>query len=302
MWIKAYALYYPLKEARPMRVIDPRDFRGSPSKSYPRRKRLSSKVVLLAALCALFVAAWLMWPQPAQAPPQQAFNSTQANQEANHTAATQATAVKQFSGEEFKALYTAIAYPHTLEITTMLPITGNIQADNRIRTLAEQRGYVLRSAALPPLVKVDGYLLQEKAVQPWKDLKARAAQDGIRLGLTSGFRSVEEQRSIFLGRLPASAATIASGAADSAVDATLRMTAPPGYSRHHTGYTIDIECLSSRLVIFERSACFEWLSQNNYEHAKEFGWVPSYPKGTNQQGPEPEAWEYVWVGRNALAQ
>src|SRR5690606_25521512 len=34
----------------------------------------------------------------------------------------------------------------------------------------------------------------------------------------------------------------------------------------------------------------------NYANAKRFGFIPSYPPDGGKQGPEPEPWEFVWVG------
>jgi len=33
---------------------------------------------------------------------------------------------------------------------------------------------------------------------------------------------------------------------------------------------------------------------------KRFGFIPSYPENSGKQGPEPEPWEYVWVGEDVL--
>jgi LAS superfamily LD-carboxypeptidase LdcB len=73
----------------------------------------------------------------------------------------------------------------------------------------------------------------------------------------------------------------------------------PGYSRHHTGYTIDLWCEDGSST-FLSSSCYKWISDNNYLKAKQSGWIPSYPAGTDDQGPEPEPWEYVWVGTERL--
>jgi LAS superfamily LD-carboxypeptidase LdcB len=53
-------------------------------------------------------------------------------------------------------------------------------------------------------------------------------------------------------------------------------------------------------VVFEQSVCFGWLSKGNYKNAKSNGWIPSYPDGAKKQGPDPESWEYVWVGKQNL--
>lgn len=106
------------------------------------------------------------------------------------------------------------------------------------------------------------------------------------------------QRQLFLSRLRASGvstAQIANGQADSQIVTVLSQAAIPGYSRHHTGYTVDFVCANGTQT-FETTTCFKWLSADNYLNAKKYGWIPSYPDGANQQGPEPEPWEYVWVG------
>jgi D-alanyl-D-alanine carboxypeptidase len=118
----------------------------------------------------------------------------------------------------------------------------------------------------------------------------------------SAFRSPEFQRDLFMDRLGTRGVTssqILSGNADYAINENFKVTAVPGYSRHHTGYAVDFWC-EDRSGNFGNSICFTWLKANNYLHAKEFGWIPSYPEDADEQGPEPEPWEYVWVGREVL--
>jgi D-alanyl-D-alanine carboxypeptidase len=147
--------------------------------------------------------------------------------------------------------------------------------------------------------------LQERAVQPWKDMKDAAKTEGQLLTLTAAYRSADEQKSIFMERLSANRISIegiARGTYDNQVNQLLRTTAVPGYSRHHTGYTIDIGCQNDPDVVFEASLCFKWLSADNYKNTKRFGWIPCYPEGAGEQGPDPESWEYAWVGTDALTE
>ena len=51
---------------------------------------------------------------------------------------------------------------------------------------------------------------------------------------------------------------------------------------------------------FGSTRAYEWLSSDNYLNAKRFGFIPSYPQGAGKQGPDPEPWEYVWVGEDRL--
>lgn len=215
--------------------------------------------------------------------------------------------LKTFSPDQFKDLYNNFSYPNTAPINEHTPITGDLQADARIRQVAVQRGYQLRSAPVADTFQDvgKGYKLQQPAAKPWLDMLAAARKDGLGLGLTAAFRSADEQKTIFntrLAQLGIPAALIGTGAYDGQISQVLRMTAIPGYSRHHTGYTVDISCGNTPSSSFEFSPCFEWINRNNYENAKKFGWIPSYPKGTTNQGPEPEPWEYVWVGTDAVTE
>jgi LAS superfamily LD-carboxypeptidase LdcB len=213
--------------------------------------------------------------------------------------------LKFFTNEQFRDFYNNFAYPNTQEVGTAPEITGSPAADERILAIAEARGYRLRSVPVAALTSNDGFLMQERMVPSWQELKNAAAAEGIVLGIVSSYRSVDEQRAIFMQRLGAAGATVesvAAGNSDTAVDLVLKTTSIPGYSRHHTGYTLDLKCNGQDFNFFATTVCFEWLSKNNYENAKKFGWIPSYPPGITNQGPDPEAWEYVWVGTDMLYQ
>jgi hypothetical protein len=219
------------------------------------------------------------------------------------------TKFRIFTNEEFRTLYDTFVYPNTQAITDPPPITGNAVADERIRKLAVARGYKLRSIPVEPIRKVEGVglgeddLLQAKAVDSWIVLQAAAKKAGLPLQISSAYRSPEFQRNLFMSRLLARNVTvdkIAAGLADAQVSEELHVTAIPGYSRHHTGYTVDFVCNGIGLSGFIDTTCYKWLSANNYENAKKAGWIPSYPPNTGIQGPEPEPWEFVWVGTDAV--
>lgn len=226
-------------------------------------------------------------------------------------ASTKQKTLQNYDADAFKDLYNSFAYPNTQEVTTPPSITGQPKADIRIREIAEKRGYTLRSVPVSPILKtgerdLEGDdLLQPLALSAWQDIKAAAEKDGIPLRLLSGYRSMAYQRELFVQRLYAAGAypvDIANGIADAKVDSVLKLTAPPGYSRHHTGYTVDFACYPNGVFMsFVKSPCFEWIKADNYRVAKENGWIPSYPEGADEQGPEPEAWEYVWIGVDNLS-
>lgn len=208
-----------------------------------------------------------------------------------------------FSGNEFRSIYDNLLQPNLDAVDVPPSISGNDVADTRIRQIAEQRGYRLRSSPTVKMSNIQGYPLQQVVHQPWSAIQASAAKAGLSMRIVSAFRSVEDQRALFLSRLSAQGASIesvAAGQADAAVNEVLVTSSIPGYSKHHTGYTLDIECAGFAFEDFISSPCHDWMQANNYENAKTYGFIPSYPEDASLQGPDPEAWEYVYVGSNLL--
>lgn len=207
--------------------------------------------------------------------------------------------LKNFTPSEFKDAYDNLSLPNITPIVVAPEITGNLAADARIRSLAEARGYALRQVASGLLNSLDGKPVQEMLITDWLNLQQMAREEGISIEFRSGYRSIEDQRKLFTDRLGASggiAADIAAGSQDDIIEVVLRQTAPPGYSRHHSGYTIDLE--NPGYSVFLGSPAHAWVSANNFEKAKLHGFIPSYPDGLENQGPNPEPWEFVWVSKN----
>lgn len=287
-----------------MRVLEPKQITTRDKKR--RRKGISRSVALFAILSLLGAAGAYAYvsrqslqvpvgntPIPAVTIPEEdPFDVT-------------TKPLKQLNGDGFKDLYESVALPNTQDITDPPPITGNDTADARIRARAEARGYRLSRIPMAAIVKLeneprldDDDLLQPLAAQAWYKMREAARREGYPVSLLSAYRSPKYQQDLFVERLLGRGITVeqlAKGTADSDIDATLELTAVPGYSRHHTGYTIDLWCEDGSTA-FLASRCYQWISANNYQKAMEFGWIPSYPEGATQQGPEPEPWEYVWVG------
>lgn len=211
--------------------------------------------------------------------------------------------LREFAGNDFKTFYDQLQLPNLKPVENPPIISGNDAADARIRQIAESRGYRLRSSPNDALTSVDGMPVQPSVVASWNALRSAAAAQGLQMSIVSAYRSVENQRSLFLSRLSATGATIeqvAAGAADSKVNSVLITSSIPGYSKHHTGYTLDLLCAGWEFENFKNSPCQTWLTADNFKAAKENGFIPSYPDGADIQGPDPEAWEYVWVGAERL--
>lgn len=292
-----------------MRIVEPRQF------NHLKTKKTASNKKVLSLFLAVIVAGGLYygWSHPPKikrsVQPAPMIEQEAIPEQAQEPARPKV--IKAFSGDDFKRLFRSLAHPNTQVFIDPPDITGNEQADRRIRQLAEERGYRMTSIPVHALVRTQedatansDDLLQPLAYQGWISLKEAALKEGIPLVLYSGYRSPEFQRDIFLERLLINGATperIAAGQADAAVRATLEMTAVPGYSRHHSGYTADFRC-DDGSANFGSSKCFTWLNEDNYRRSKEHGWIPSYPEEAEEQGPEPEPWEYIWVGRDALSE
>jgi D-alanyl-D-alanine carboxypeptidase len=220
---------------------------------------------------------------------------------------------KTFSPNGFKLLYESLRLENGSQISSPPRVTGEAEADKRIVAMAEHRGYRLRfQADESKLISSGRHSLQSEAMSAWKRMQSAAREEGIDLELVSAYRSVARQRQIFLTAMRDEALAhagreytvteIAAGAADAVVDSVLRYSSIPGFSKHHSGYTIDIGDPSGGLGFteFEQTQGFQWISRHNYYNAKRFGFIPSYPQGADNQGPEPEPWEYVWVGERLL--
>lgn len=287
-----------------MRVVHPKELAASQA---ARTKRARSRRMVRRAILVLVFGSLIGWwllpsketttePTSASATSQQTMTSQSALKEES------SVGFREFDAESFKNLYNSFSYPNTDQQQVPPQITGNEAADERIRSIAESRGYRLRSLARGGLAEIDqGLRIQPLAAAPLKALLDQAAAAGLSMHVTAAYRSVDEQRELFISRLEGVELwRIAEGQADDLIVGVLGQVAPPGYSRHHSGFTVDLQCGSLGLYSFEDSDCYAWMASDNFLLLKQLGWVPSYPKGADLQGPEPEPWEYIWVGSDAL--
>ena len=117
-------------------------------------------------------------------------------------------------------------------------------------------------------------------------MSSAAEKDGIKLVLLSGFRTVELQKEIFYENK--------SRRNQIAIERA-KVSAPPGYSEHSTGYAIDLGDGIMRYtdfeVEFETTPAFKWLVKN----AARYHFILSFPKG-NSQGVSYEPWHWRFEG------
>lgn len=142
----------------------------------------------------------------------------------------------------------------------------------------------------PNLVKVADFygreeFLDRAVASAFTQMKSDAKASGVDLTLISGFRSIAQQEKLFQKQINRRGSK----------EAAARLSAPPGYSEHHTGYALDIgqgEDIDTFLKFdFENTRAYRWLMEN----AKNYGFELSFPEG-NSQGVSYEPWHWRYVG------
>ena len=139
---------------------------------------------------------------------------------------------------------------------------------------------------LYPLQNNPGIRLREAAAIAFDQMALDASYDGVSLIALSGFRTKDEQDALFF-EVKKERNQIASKRAE--------VSAPPGYSEHHTGFAVDIgdanEPGTHVEVEFGETEAFSWLSRN----AARYSFELSFPDG-NDQGVSYEPWHWRFVG------
>ncbi len=208
-----------------------------------------------------------------------------------------------YSDEEFLKLQDAFEKEKGLPILSKY-IYQNDSADDYIKKFAESRGYRKRPFAdEADIISFEQIFTRQEVKKAYIAMRDELLKEGIRLHFVSGYRTSTDQRTIFKEKMgPVVLGDIAKGVYDTKLDEVLSRSALPGYSKHHSGYALDFGCGDKYLVYsFAETPCFAWLSENNFENAKRFGFVPSYPEAAVLQGPNPEPWEFIWVGADIIS-
>lgn len=157
------------------------------------------------------------------------------------------------------------------------------QPDNLLGHLPYQEAPLSELKAITP----DGVILMRKAAaEKFLAMQKAASSRGIILQPLSGFRSLEEQKRLFFEVKQQRGQVVSKRA---------QVSAPPGYSEHHTGYAIDIGDAKSPGThlspAFGKTAAYQWLAKN----AAYYNFELSFPKD-NLQGVSYEPWHWRFVG------
>ncbi|KJH72439.1 M15 family metallopeptidase [Aliterella atlantica] len=142
------------------------------------------------------------------------------------------------------------------------------------------------SKDLQPISRDRRLKLRKSAAQQFQAMVAAAKKSGVIIVPISGFRSVQEQQHLFFDVKAERGQTTTKRA---------EVSAPPGYSEHHTGYAVDIgdgrASATNLNTKFEKTQAYKWLVAN----AARYSFELSFPKN-NSQGVSYEPWHWRYVG------
>ena len=160
-------------------------------------------------------------------------------------------------------------------------IAKSSKTEKDVRVLGH---FPYQEAAYENLIEIQPNILVHKGMyNSLKDMQNDAEKDGIYLVFLSGYRSIKLQKQIFYS-LKSIRNQIASERA--------RVSAPPGYSEHSTGFAIDIGDAYEREADFEESfentSAFKWLKNN----AAKYHFRLSFDKDQTNVDYEPWHWRY----------
>ena len=131
-----------------------------------------------------------------------------------------------------------------------------------------------------------GQQLRPEAAEALRAMQRAASGAGVDLVVLSAFRPVALQKQLFFD---------VKAERNQSSLARARVSAPPGFSEHSTGYAVDLgdgrapaTNLSAR---FNQTEAYRWLSAN----AARFHFQLSFPKG-NRQGVSYEPWHWRYEG------
>lgn len=176
--------------------------------------------------------------------------------------------------------------PHQDPTDTLILVNKNNKAPAVPVTLVKPDVLPTREAVS------ENIYMRPEAAAALEDLFEAAAQDGITLYATSGYRSYSTQKAIFERKLERMDEKQANAS-----------VAKPGYSEHQTGLAMDIEGETTKgtglTEAFGESPEGIWTA----EHCAEYGFIIRYPKGkTNITGYIYEPWHLRYVGKDAAAE
>lgn len=178
-------------------------------------------------------------------------------------------------------------------VSSALPAASSDESVSSVVTFRTSKGYlgqvvdgVTYIGGIPvvnktySIPKSYGNGLTRQTQDAFDEMKQAAEQDGIRLYISSGFRSYETQDRIYRNHV-----------ANKGQERGDLVSARPGHSEHQTGLAFDVNIIDSSFIGTPEAI---WLEDNCYR----FGFILRYPENkTDETGYAFEPWHFRYVGR-----
>ena len=128
----------------------------------------------------------------------------------------------------------------------------------------------------------DGMEIRKEAYSALNEMAQAALNDGIRLLVSSAYRSYSYQENLFNHYVNVDG-----------LEEAERESARPGTSQHQLGTAVDFGSISDD---FDKTQMGQWI----YKNAADYGWSLSFPKGYEDvTGYRWECWHFRYIGKNA---
>ena len=127
-----------------------------------------------------------------------------------------------------------------------------------------------------------GMKIRPEAYSALNEMAQAALNDGIRLLVSSAYRSYSYQENLFNYWVSVDG-----------LEEAERESSRPGTSQHQLGTAVDFGSISDD---FDRTQMGQWI----YKNATDYGWSLSFPKGYEDvTGYRWECWHFRYIGKNA---
>ena len=125
--------------------------------------------------------------------------------------------------------------------------------------------------------------LRPEAYEALKKLAEAALKDGVKLTVSSTYRSYESQKNLFDYWVSVDG-----------LEEAERESARPGTSQHQLGLALDFAPVDDA---FDKTPAGKWV----YENASKYGWSLSFPQGYEHvTGYRWECWHFRYIGKTAV--
>ncbi|WP_276750251.1 M15 family metallopeptidase [Treponema succinifaciens] len=128
----------------------------------------------------------------------------------------------------------------------------------------------------------DGMEIRKEAYSALNEMAQAALNEGIRLLVSSAYRSYSYQENLFNYWVSVDG-----------LEEAERESSRPGTSQHQLGTAVDFGSISDD---FDKTQMGQWI----YKNAADYGWSLSFPKGYEDvTGYRWECWHFRYIGKNA---